>query len=133
MEQETQAVRRIDVERVVHCDHQSTLAESDRNHFEAPRIFAPDLVDDSRRNDHGRDIDPVHLRLRGQRARDVHLGHNSVIDQNIDHARLAVQARAGTVDLLACDQYYIAEDSEYVLFVLLHWWKRLERSLTQTA
>ncbi len=65
-----------------------------------------------RRNHHGRDIDPVHLRLRGQRARDVHLGHNSVIDQNIDHARLAVQARAGTVDLLACDQSYIAEDSE---------------------
>ena len=56
-----------------------------------------------------------------------------VLGAAIDHARLAVQARTGTVDLLACDQSYIAEDSEYVLFVLLHWWKLLERTLPQTA
>jgi len=28
--------------------------------------------------------------LRGERARDVRLGHNSVVNQNIDYARLTV-------------------------------------------
>jgi hypothetical protein len=55
------------------------------------------------------------------------------IDQNIDHARLAVEARARTVDLLAREKSYIAKDSEHVIFVLLHWWKLLARSLPQIA
>ena len=90
LQEKTQAVHRVDVERVAHCDHQPGLAESDRDHFEAARIFSPDLVNDLRRNDHGRDVDPIHLRLRSERARDVHLGHRAVVDQDIDHARLAV-------------------------------------------
>ena len=36
------------------------------------------------RNDHGREIDPIHVRLRGERARDVDVGNDAVFDQDID-------------------------------------------------
>ena len=42
------------------------------------------------RNYHGRDIDPIHVRLCCQRARDVDIGDNSVIDQDVDNTGLAV-------------------------------------------
>ena len=45
------------------------------------------------RNDHGREIDPIHVRLRGERARNIGLGNDAVLDQNIDDAGRAVQSR----------------------------------------
>ena len=80
LQKKTQAIDRIDVERIADRDHQAGLAESDRNYFETTRVFAADLADDLRRNHHGRDINPIHVCLRCKRARDVHVGDNSVID-----------------------------------------------------
>ncbi len=80
LQEKTQTVDGIDVERVTHCDHKAALAERDRDYFEAPRIFAPDFVYHLWWNDHRRDVDPIHVCLRSERARDVHVGQTSVVD-----------------------------------------------------
>ena len=90
MQEKTEAIDGVDVEWIANRHHQAGLAESDRDHLETARVFAPDLIDDLWRNHHGRDIDPIHVRLRCERARDVHVGDNSVVDQDIDYAGLAV-------------------------------------------
>ena len=61
----------------------------------AARFFRADLIDDLRRNHNGGNIDPIHVRLRGGRARDIRVGNDSVVDQDIDDAGCTVQTRAG--------------------------------------
>ena len=74
----------------------------------------------SRWDHHRRQIDPVHVRLRGQRTRDVGLGNSATFNQKIDNVVLAVQARARFVDLVGRNQPNVLEDFEDVIFVLLH-------------
>src|SRR5206468_9429297 len=78
LEQKTETVDRIDVEWIAYRHNQPGLTKSDRNHFETARLFASNLIDDLWRNHDGGDVDPIHVRLRGERARDVHVGHDSV-------------------------------------------------------
>src|SRR6185437_2203304 len=92
----------------------------DWNDFEPPRVFAPDLLDDLRRNNHRGDVDPIHVRLRSEGARDVRLRQVTVVNQNIEHARLAVQTRARVIDLLAAEESSVLENSEHIVFVVLH-------------
>src|SRR5262249_47789982 len=106
------------------CDHQPALAKGDWNYFETPRVFAPDLVNDLWPNDHRGDVNPIHVRLCSQRARDIHLGQSSVADQNVEDTRLAVETRARVIDLMARDEPSLLKDSKHILFVVLHRGKR---------
>ena len=101
LKQKTQTVDGVEIERIANRDDQSVLTAGDRNNFEPARVFAADLIDDFRRNNHRREVDPVHVRLGRKRARDVHLRQSAVVNQNIEHAGLAVQTRARAIDLLA--------------------------------
>ena len=60
------------------------------------------------------------MRLRGEGARDVDLGQCSLVDQNVEHAGLAVQPRPRIVDLMAGQESSILENSEHIVFVMLH-------------
>jgi hypothetical protein len=80
LQKKTEAIDCIDVEWIANRHHQAGLAESDRDDLETTCVFAPDLIDDLRRNHHGRDVDPIHVRLRCEHARDLHVGDNSVVD-----------------------------------------------------
>jgi len=80
LQKETEAVDRVDVDRVAHCHDQPGFAKSHRNYFETARVFAPDLVDDLWRNNDRGDVDPIHVRLRSERARDIHLRQISVVN-----------------------------------------------------
>ena len=80
LQEKTQAVDRIDIQWITDRHYETGVAEGDRDHFEAARVFASDLIDDLRRNHHGRDVDPIHVRLRCERARDLHVRDNSVVD-----------------------------------------------------
>ena len=65
----------------------TTSAFSDsrnRNDLEPARVFRADLLDHFRRNEPRREIDPVHVRLRGERARDVRFRDNAVALQDVN-------------------------------------------------
>ena len=96
------------------------LTEADRNDFEAARIFAADLFDDIRRDGHGREIDPIHVRLRGEAAGNIGFGNDAVLDQNIDDVGGAVERGARFFDLRARHQPDVLEDIEDVIFVWMH-------------
>ena len=66
------------------------FAKCDRNHFETTGVFGPDLFDYFRRNDHRRDVDPIHVRLSRQSARNIGVGNDSILDQEIDHVVFAI-------------------------------------------
>ena len=76
------------------------------------------------RNDHRGNVDPIHVRLRSERARDVHLRQITAVNQNIEHAVLAIQTRASAIDLLAGEESSVLENSEHIVFVVLHRGKR---------
>src|SRR5262249_57938023 len=80
-----------------------------------------------------RNVNPIHVRLRGERARDVHFRQSAVVNQNIEDAVLTVQARACAIDLLAAKKSSVVENSEHVVFVVLHLGKNVAPSLAQTA
>src|SRR6478735_1577324 len=84
LEKKAEAVDRLDIERIAYRDDQSALAEPDRYDLEAPRLFRSNLLDDFRRNDFRREIDPIHLRLRSQTTGDVGVRNDTVLDQQID-------------------------------------------------
>ena len=67
-----------------------------------------------------REIDPIHVRLRGERARDIRIGNDAVLDQNIDHIVRAVERDRALVDLCARYESHVLEDIEHVIFVVLH-------------
>ena len=83
LKEKTQAVDGLDIERIAHRDDQSGFAERDGDHFEASRILGTDLFDDRWRNYHGRQVDPIHVRLRRERTRDVGLSDYAVLNQKI--------------------------------------------------
>jgi hypothetical protein len=60
------------------------------------------------------------VRLRSECARDVHFRQIAAVDQNIEHAGLAIQTRARAIDLLAGEESSVLENSEHVVFVVLH-------------
>ena len=68
LQQEAQAIDRVDVERVPNRHDQSGFAEADRNDFEPPRIRRVNLADHLRWDERRRKIDPIHLSLRGEIA-----------------------------------------------------------------
>src|SRR5262249_43023778 len=95
--------------------------------------FPPDLIDDLRRNDHRGNVDPIHVRLPGESARDVDLRQSAVVNQNIEHARLAVQMRTCAIDLFAGKESSVLENAEHIVFVVLHLGRNSPPSLAQTG
>ena len=120
LKEETQAVDRVDIEGIPHGNHQSGLTKTNRNHFEAARLLRADLFNDLRRDHHRGDVDPIHVRLRCQRARDVRVGNDPISNQHIDYAGCPVQARLRAFNLMSRYQADVLQDSEDVVFVLLH-------------
>src|SRR5256885_665355 len=57
-----------------------SMRKRTRDFFETACVFAPDLVDDLWRNNDRGDVDPIHVCLRSERARDIHLRQISVVD-----------------------------------------------------
>jgi len=55
----------------------------------------------SRSDHHRRQIDPVHVRLRRKRTRDIGFSDDSVLDQKIDNVVLTIQMFARALNLLA--------------------------------
>src|SRR5262249_13206055 len=133
LQEKTKAVDRIDIEWVAYCDHQPALAKGHWDYFETPRVFAPDLVNDVWRNDHRGDVNPIHVRLCSQRARDVHLGQSSVADQNVEDTGLAVQTQARAIDLMPREEPSLLENSKHILFVVLHRGKNAAVTLAETG
>jgi hypothetical protein len=78
LQQKAQTIDRLDIERIAHGHDQSALAETDRNDLEAPRVFRAHLVDHFRRNDRGREIDPIHVGLGGVAPRHVRVKNDRV-------------------------------------------------------
>ncbi|KAG0505318.1 MAG: hypothetical protein Udaeo_13490 [Candidatus Udaeobacter sp.] len=69
------------------------------------------------------------MRLRSERARDVHLRQGALVNQNLEHAGLAVQTRARAIDLLTGEEPSLLENSEHIIFVVLHLGKNAAPSL----
>ena len=80
LEQKIETINRIDVEWIAYRHNQSGFTKSDWNHFKTARFLASDLIDDLWRNHNRGNVDPIHVGLRGERARDVHVGNGSVVD-----------------------------------------------------
>ena len=109
LEEKAQAVNRVDIKRVAHRDDQSARAVADGDDLESARIFGANLVDHVRRHDFGRQIDPIHVRLRGETARDFDVRNDPVLDQQIDDVAAAVEARPGRLDLRTADEASVLE------------------------
>ena len=62
----------------------------------------------------------MHMRLSGERARDVVGGDDAVAHERIDNAGRAIEPGAGLFDLLARDETDVLEDAKEVIFVRLH-------------
>jgi hypothetical protein len=120
LQEEAEAVDRIDIERIAYGDDQSALPVTDGNNLKAPRVTGADLFDDLRRNYLGREIDPLHVGLRRQAAGNVCGGNSPVLDQEIDDVAAAIQARLRIVNLRGRDEASILEDRENAVFFRLH-------------
>ena len=77
LQQETQTVDRIYVERIADRNDQSGFTEPDRDDFESPSILRSNLSDHLRRNNLRRKIHPLRTCLLGKMAR--HVGFRNVI------------------------------------------------------
>lgn len=62
---------------------------------------------------------PMHVRLRGQAARDIVSGNDSFPNEDVDDAAGAVQLCPGFLDLFARDQAHIPQKTDQVVFVRL--------------
>ncbi len=117
LQEKAEAVDGVDIERIADRDDQAAVAEADRDDLEAACIFARDLLDHVRGNGFGRKIDPVHLRLRRERARDIGRGDHAVAGEHGDDVGAAVQTGARALDLCACYQPNVLEDPEHIIIV----------------
>jgi hypothetical protein len=72
------------------------------------------------RNNHGGEIDPVHVGLGGKGTGDIGLAYDSFANQEVDQAALAVEAVSGAFDLLARNQPALLQNFQDVIFALLH-------------
>ena len=132
MQQKIQAVDRIDVERIADGNDQSSFAKSYGNDFEAARIRRRDLVNDLLGNSHGREIEPIHVCLRGERTGNIGLGNHPVFYENIDCSAGAIQPRLGVFNLRTRYESDVLKDIEHVIFVWMHSWDiAIERQLNQ--
>jgi len=120
LEKKAQTIDRIDVERIANGDDQSRFAKADWNNSEPAGVLGPNLFDDLRRNNHRREVDPIHVGLGGEGARHVRLRNDAVLDENIDDVVCAIKPGASAIDLRARHQSNVLHDAEDVIFVVLH-------------
>ena len=92
LQKKTQAVDCVYIKRITHRHDQSGFTKGHRNDFETTRVFGANLLDHRGRNDHHGNVDPIHMRLTGERARHIRLRNDAVLNQKIDNVALAVQA-----------------------------------------
>ncbi len=117
LQEKAKAVDRVDIERIADRDDQSAVAEADRDDLETACIFARDLFDHVRWNGLGRKIDPVHLRLCGEGARDVGRGDHAVPREYGNDVGAAVQTGACALDLCMRYQPNVLKDPEHIIIV----------------
>lgn len=89
-QQEAEAVDTVEVERVAGCDDETVLVARDRDHLEPARILRLDFIDHFLRHDHIGEVDPVHLGLGGDGARNVVGRDEALPNEPLDNAGRAV-------------------------------------------
>ena len=109
LQQEAEAVDRVDIERIAHRHDQSAFAEADRDNLETPRVHCLNLFDHFRRDDLRREIDPIHVRLGGEAAGNVGLGDCAFLDEQINGVAAAVEPRPGILNLGTRDESGVLE------------------------
>src|SRR5690242_7249495 len=98
------------------------LVARDRDHPETARVLRADFVDHVLGHNEIPEIDPAHMRLGGATARNIIRGNDSLPNENVDHAFLAVGIGPGLVDLTAGNEADIAQKVENMFFVRgWHW------------
>src|SRR4029079_4964025 len=90
------------------------------NDLEAARIFAANLFNNILRDGHGRKIEPIHVRLRGEAPRNISFGNEAILHQNVDDIGSAIEFGARFLDLCARHQPRVFEEIENVIFVWMH-------------
>ena len=111
-QQEAEAVDAVDVERITGRDDKALSVARDRDHSKTARLLRPDLIDHVLRDNDVGEINPTHLGLGGEAAGNIVGRYQSLPDENVDHAFLAVEIGAGFVDLPTGHQPGIAQKIE---------------------
>jgi hypothetical protein len=126
-----QRIERIKIERVADSHHQTAFRLGDRYRFEPAGNFTRHLVDDLRPDRHLRKVDEIHLRMRGERPRDVLLRQRAGTNQRVDNGVVAACFRTCPLNLRLIDQVGFEKDFENVVVVGSHgekmlrvWWER---------
>src|SRR5947207_10811263 len=99
LQEEAEAVDRVDIEWIAYRYDQAALPVADGDHFETARISRADLVDYVGRDELGGEIDPIHLGVGSQAARNVRVRNNALFNEQIDGVAAAVEARLCILDL----------------------------------
>src|SRR5205085_10984014 len=104
LEKKIEAVDGIDIKWIADGEDQTTFAKGHGNDLEASRVRRADLRNDFGRNNDPGEIDPVHLRLGREWARNVAGRNNPIRNQDIEETGSAIKFRARLRDSLARNQ-----------------------------
>src|SRR5450432_3804496 len=89
-QQKAETVDAVEIERIPGRDNKAVLVTRDWDHLKTTRVLRLDLVDDLLRDDDVGEIDPAHLGLGSDTSGNVVGRNQSLPDENVNHASLAV-------------------------------------------
>ena len=112
-----EAVDAVEIERISGRDDETVLVPRDRDHLKAARVGGLNLGDHLLRDNEIGKIDPLHVRLGGEAARDIVGGNDAVAHEHVDQTGRSVGAGTCVVDLVAGHEADVLEEVEEVLFV----------------
>jgi len=119
LEKKIEAIDGIDIKGIADGKDQATFAKGHGNDFEAARVRRANLRNDFGRDDNRGKIDPVHLGLGREGARNVIRRNNSITNQDIDDTGSPIKFRACLSDLLARNQPDLFEHFQHIIVVSL--------------
>src|SRR5207237_7435416 len=119
LEKKIEAVDGIDIKWIADGEDQTTFAKGHGNDLEASRVRRANLRNDFGRNNDPGEIDPVHLRLGREGARNVVGRNNPITNQDIDDTGSAIKCRARLSDLLTRNQPDFFEHFQHIIVVSL--------------
>ena len=122
-------IERIEIQRIADGDHQPGIRFSHRNHPESPRHVLVDLGNHLPGDGHLRQVDEIHRRMRGQRARDVFLRQDTFGHQAFNERSLRGNLFAHPFELRFRDEARFEQDFENVFVVGSHVGREIEAEL----
>src|SRR6266853_80825 len=119
LEKKIEAIDGIDIKGIADGEDKTTFTKGYRNNLEAARVRRANLRNDFGRNDDCGKIDPVHLGLGREGARNVIGRNNPITNQDIDDTGSTIKFRARLSDLLARNQPDLFEHFQHIIVVSL--------------